>query len=105
MKKELKKADWVAMGIFSILALMLAARGLHAVWVGEYEGTARYSGPYMLKGSEARLMGGAYIGLGLLVFCSLGYQLQLNKKAVTIALVASAAFSILCFVLQFFVTT
>jgi hypothetical protein len=105
MKKDLKKADWAALGIISLLALILAARGLDAVWSGVYESTARYSGPYALIGNDARLMGGTFIGLGLMVFCSLGYQLQMDKKKVTLAVVAAGLVSVLCFVLRFFVTS
>jgi hypothetical protein len=50
-------------------------------------------------------MGGTFIGLGLMVFCSLGYQLQMDKKKVTLAVIAAGLVSILCFVLRFFVTS
>ncbi len=105
MKKDLKTADWAALGIISVLALVLAVRGVDAIWSGVYESTARYSGPYTLTGNEARLMGGTFIGLGLMVFCSLGYQLQMNKKKVTVVVAAAGVVSVLCFVMRFLVTS
>ena len=80
MSQPRKKQDYIAIGIFSLLAGILFYRGISAVLTETYVSTTRQGSIINLSGLEAQLTGGGFIGLAGMIAGAIAYQYTPFKK-------------------------